>query len=60
MNEIIVSDCIYCPFMQNDNEFGMQGCIFNSVMDELTIPKIGIHEECQLINNPVTIKVDLK
>ena len=68
MSEFIVKNCHHCPFVNQDNEYGYDGCNhpFNFGKAETDkydwysqLPFDKIHDNCPLKKEPITVKIDL-
>lgn len=60
MKTIEIESCGECPFCNNDNEYGLDGCnlnidIFPLRWEEMPIDKV--HENCPLKTESVTLKL---
>ncbi len=62
MKIIKINNCHNCPFANNDNEYGHDGCNLKDIKlygwEEL--PKNKVHKECPLKQNHFVIKLTKK
>lgn len=60
--ELNVTNCIGCPFAENDNEFGYCGCSIKDIKLSRweQLPSEGVHSECPLKEANVIVKLTAK
>ena len=54
--EIIVSNCWFCPFVNDDGEYGKTYCQLNNDIIANQLPADKVHDDCPLKDGEVTVK----
>jgi len=60
MKEILIDNCLSCPFCNNDNEYGADSCNLNNniVMPAFEpLPNDKVHELCPLLKESALVKL---
>jgi len=62
--KILITDCDKCPFANNDNEYGKDGCnLANYLSMDIklimweTLPENGVHKDCPLKLEDINISL---